>query len=203
MKIEKMVLTVILIFFGLSIRAQTIAIDVGSRWQGYYYGFPGKDYIKQNAGISIGVSKRLFEKFEGRAGVNLSFFETFYRDSTPAESFWVSPGEFGDNGLMQWQIDLQGRWRPMGFDRGWFGGVGLGINGSKYYLAYDRFGTSYLVDDRVRAFYLSLNTGFDFRLSEAHRLQCSGSLLFPPAINEVLDGAMVFGLTVGWRWIKL
>lgn len=205
MKAKNLLLIVIGLCNTLSCLSQTFSVDAGLQWQAYWFN-PPYNNLKQSTGIGMGASKRLFSDFEGRIGTGLFFFETF--EDKNEKFYWSSPGKVNLNNpsgvsLSQWQVDLQLRWRPQGFDNGFFLGLGAGWFKDFYdnSIQYDRTGSPYLIPYQENIQFVSLHSGYDLKVNPSGSIQFNGSVLFAPQ-DKFINAHFFLGAGLGWRWVN-
>lgn len=202
MKPRFIFITLLALFWGPCLWAQgSFAVDGGMRWQRYAYN-DGQS-SSQYTGPQIGIAKRLGSHFEAHLDLSLFLWATKSRFNS-LESFWVSPnspGELSPNFPLGIQSNLQVRWRPQGFQKGFYTGLGAGVFSNRYYIAYDRIQRPYLVLSPTSRPVFQVVAGYDFPIAKRHSIQLESNMdvvKFSSSSKTYLMGS--FG--VGWRWAR-
>lgn len=175
---------------------------------GQYFGFDGgvvyKHYNSRNgddylafSGPDIGFSKRITPHLEARVGFQLLYYQSYPIRGKEGNTWFTARDFPGADALLAWQSEVRLSWRPSGFEKGFFTGMGVGKFADKYYLAYDRRGNAYLGNsgDLGKAFVLTGHAGYDLKIGKGNSIRFQSEVLYEMK-NDYWIGS--FGL--GWRW---
>jgi hypothetical protein len=177
----------------------SFAVDGGMRWQRFAYneGVSSKAFF----GPYMGVSKSLGTQFELHSGASLFMWET-ERNFAGTEYFWISPGDFGHGWLMSLQVNVQFRWRPMGFEKGFFTGLGTGFFHGTHNLVYDRMSQPQLNRDLWQRPVFQAVAAYDIPVGNKHSIQFNSSMDARVSFSSGGTNHIMGSFGVGWRWAR-
>ncbi len=190
------------LLWGPFLNAQgSFALDGGVRWQQITYneGQSSAQYL----GPQLGVSRRLGVHFEAHMDLAMFLWATEPQFNS-FESFWVKPGQkdyLRHNKPLAFQSTFQIRWRPQGFQKGLYTGLGAGFFSDVYAIAYDHLQRPYLLYTLGTWTVFQAVTGYQIPVGKKHSIQLTSSMeglvSFGSKKNYLMGS---FG--VGWRWAR-